>query len=99
MAPKTTTSTEVEIFGATYRVRGEQDRERLQELADIVDRRMHEISRHLPVADSGKIAVLAALNLADELLQCQSQQEGDSSQIMDKVTRLTDELDEALQAP
>lgn len=99
MAAKSTTSLEVEIFGATYRVRGEQDGERLQELAEIVDRRMRDIGGKLPsVADSGKIAVLAALNLADDLLHCQQQQEGERTEIMETVTALTAELSQAIEA-
>lgn len=99
MAAKTTTSIQVEIFGATYRVRGEQDGERLQELADIVDRKMRDIGGQIPsLADTGKIAVLAALNLADDLLQCQQQQEGERTEIMEKVTELTEELEQALEA-
>lgn len=99
MAAKSTTSLQVEIFGATYRVRGEQDGERLQELAEIVDRKMRDIGGQLPsLADSGKIAVLAALNLADDLLHCQQQQEGERTEIKETVTALTEELGQALEA-
>ena len=99
MAAKSITSLQVEIYGATYRVRGEHDGERLQELAEIVDRKMRDIGGQLPsVPDSGKIAVLAALNLADDLLHCQQQQEGERTEIMETVTSLTDELGQALDA-
>ncbi|MEM1176923.1 MAG: cell division protein ZapA [Acidobacteriota bacterium] len=87
---------DVEIFGAVYHVRGEQDREYLLKLAEIVDRKMREIGEHLPVVDTGKIAVLAALNLADEMLQKNQQQEGERVEIMEKVTELTGELEAAL---
>jgi cell division protein ZapA len=96
MAPKSTTSVQVEIFGATYRVRGEQNQERLEKLAAIVDKKMREIGGHMPVVDTGKIAVLAALNLADDLLHCQQQQERERA-IEQKVTELTEELTDALQ--
>jgi cell division protein ZapA len=93
---KGTTSIDVEIFGAVYHVRGEQDPESLRRLAAVVDRKMREISRHVPVVDSGKIAILAALNLADELLQCNNQQEGERVEMMEKVAELTGLLTEAL---
>ncbi|MEM1203857.1 MAG: cell division protein ZapA [Acidobacteriota bacterium] len=96
MALKSTTSVDVEIFGAVYHVRGEQDREYLQGLAEIVDRKMREIGDQVPVVDTGKIAILAALNLADELLQCNQQQEGERGEIMEKVVELTGELTQAL---
>ncbi len=93
---KGTTSIDVEIFGSVYHVRGEQDPEYLQRLAEVVDGKMREISRHVPVVDSGKIAILAALNLADELLQCNNQQQGERVDMMEKVEELTGLLTEAL---
>ena len=91
-----TTSIDVEIFGSVYHVRGEQDPEYLRRLAEVVDGKMRDISRHVPVVDSGKIAILAALNLADELLQCNNQQEGERVEMMEKVEELTGLLTEAL---
>lgn len=95
-ATKGTSSIDVEIFGSVYHVRGEQDSEYLRKLADVVDGKMREISHHLPVVDSGKIAILAALNLADELLQCNNQQQGERVAMMEKVEELTGVLTEAL---
>lgn len=96
MASNSTTSTDVEIFGATYHVRGEHDRDYLQELAAVVDRKMREVGEKVPTVDTGKIAILAALNLADELLQSNHQQEGERVEIMEKVAELTGVLTEAL---
>lgn len=98
MAVKSTTAVDVEIYGSVYHVRGEQGREYLLELAEIVDKKMREIGDHVPVADTGKIAILAALNLADELLQSNHQQEGERAEIMEKVAELTGELSEAIEA-
>ena len=97
MPAKSTTSTEVEIFGATYQLRGEQDPEYLERLARLVDEKMRSIGSQIPVADSGKLAILAALNLADELVQSNNQQEGERGEIMDKVTELTGILSQALE--
>jgi cell division protein ZapA len=94
--PKAATSVDVEIFGEVYHVKGGQDRVYLQRLATLVDRKMREIGRHLPNVDPGRIAILAALNLADELLQCNQQQEGERAEIMEKVAELKGELDAAL---
>ena len=96
MASSSTTSTDVEIFGATYHVRGEHDREYLQQLAEVVDRKMREVGNKVPTVDTGKIAILAALNLADELLQCNHQQEEERVETMEKVAELTGVLTEAL---
>ena len=97
MAARSTTSVDVEIFGSVYHVRGEHDREYLQKLAAIVDGKMREIGEQVPTVDTGKIAILAALNLADELLQCNHQQEGERDELMEKVAALTGELTAALE--
>ncbi len=97
MASKTTTATEVEIFGSVYNVRGEKDPEYLQELARLVDGRMRGIAQQVATVDSAKIAILAALNIADELFQCQRHQEGNRVEVEEKVTELTGELEKALQ--
>lgn len=98
--PREATSVDVEIFGSVYHVRGgAQNREYLQKLASVVDRKMREIGRHLPTVDAGKIAILAALNLADELLQCNQQQEGERAAMIEKVSELAGELKAALDNP
>jgi cell division protein ZapA len=95
MASSSVTSTEVEIFGAVYAVRGE-DREHLQGLARTVDRTMREIAGKVATADPTRIAILAALNLADELSKCQSRTEGEREKITETVANLTGELRRAL---
>jgi cell division protein ZapA len=56
----------VEIFGQDYAVRGGDDPGYVEKLAAFVDDRMKEISRTSGAVDSLRIAVLAALNVADE---------------------------------
>jgi cell division protein ZapA len=90
------TGTEVEIFGAVYNVRGSEDRGYLQGLADLVDRKMREVAEHVNTADTARIAILAALNLADELMQMEKRQEGVRFEIREKVAELTEELTGAL---
>ena len=97
MAKKNIVSTEVEIFGAIYPVRGDKDPESLQELAKLVDDKMREISRQVQTVDTGKIAVLTALNLADELVQCRQRQEGDWGNVQETVTALAEDLGKTLQ--
>jgi cell division protein ZapA len=56
----------VEIFGQTYAVKGGADPAYVEKLAAFVDEQMKEVSRSTGAVDSVRIAVLAALNLADE---------------------------------
>jgi cell division protein ZapA len=89
------TTTEVEIFGEVYHVRGGDENGYLQSLADLVDKKMREVAEHTK-GDASRIAILAALNLAEELFQLQSRQEGERVEIREKVAALTEELTEAL---
>lgn len=90
------TKTAVEIFGSVYQVRGRDDTGYLQSLADLVDRRMREVAQQAGTADTARIAILAALNLADELFRIQRRQEGERVEIREKVAELTEELNKAL---
>lgn len=90
------TTTEVEIFGSVYRVRGHDDTGYLQSLADLVDQKMREVAQQVSTSDASRIAILAALNMADELFRIQKRQEGERVEIREKVAELTEELSRAL---
>ncbi len=91
------TTTQVEIFGEVYSVRGSDESGHLQELAGLVDRRMREVAGRVK-GDTARIAILTALNLADELFQTRSRQEGERVEIREKVVALTEELTQALES-
>jgi cell division protein ZapA len=97
MRTTTTGHTEVRIFGATYHVRGSDDSGYLQGLADLVDGKMRDVAQHVATADTARIAILAALNLADELFQSQKRQEGERVEIKEKAAELAEELTQALE--
>jgi cell division protein ZapA len=56
----------VEIFGQSYSVKAGTDPGYVEDLAAHVDQQMREVSRASGAVDSVRIAVLAALNIADE---------------------------------
>jgi cell division protein ZapA len=58
----------VEIYDQTYHLSG-QDPVHIRELAARVDTKMRAVAAHGRTVDSLRVAVLAALNLADELAQ------------------------------
>jgi cell division protein ZapA len=60
-------STKVEIYDQTYQIGGGLDPDYVEELARNVDAKMREVARATGTVDSVKVAVLAALALADEL--------------------------------
>jgi cell division protein ZapA (FtsZ GTPase activity inhibitor) len=91
--PKTTT---VEIFGASYNLRSDKESEYLQELAETVNQRMAEAAKLSGSGDSGRVAILAALNLADELFQSRERLEEDRGGVQERLAKLTADLEAAL---
>jgi cell division protein ZapA len=59
--------TKVQIFGQTYSIQGDLDAKYVQALAKYVDGKMHAIADATGTIDTQKVAVLAALAIADEL--------------------------------
>jgi len=90
-------STTVEIFGRNYVLVSEGYSQRLQDLAALVDGKMREIEQLTTTVDSLKIAVLAALNLADELNQLKRQLSTATSEWSQREQRLLDLMDRALE--
>ncbi len=65
---------EIEVYGQKHkiRVKGEEDEKYISRLTSYVDEKMREVAVKSKSADLLKIAVLAALNIADECFACQS---------------------------
>ena len=67
---RATTSVSVDIYDQTYHLRA-PDPEYIQKLAATVDAKMRAVSANGNTVDSLRVAVLAALNIADELMRLQ----------------------------
>ena len=57
----------VEIYDQFYNLRGDLDETYVHELAHFVDEKMRSVAETTRTVDSMRVAVLAALNIADEL--------------------------------
>lgn len=88
----------VAIFGETYNVRGEGDPAYLTELARIVDDRMREIAPQVPTGDPTKIAILAALNIADEFSRYRQERESDAGRWKKTTEQLIERLGPHIEA-
>ena len=60
---------QVEIHGQRYRIRSGLDAGYVADLAAYVDEKMQLAARESPAGDTLKVAVLAALNIADEFFR------------------------------
>jgi cell division protein ZapA len=92
----------VEIYDQTYHLRG-VDPAYIEGLARVVDGKMRAVSAHGATVDSLRVAVLAALNIADELTELRARhtellQSLDQAETTTRrrASSLSDMLDEAL---
>ena len=89
-------SVKVTIYGTEYPVRGEADSDYIQEVASYVDGKMKEVAESLSVKSTTKVAILAALNITDELFQLRGSSENDLEDFEDRLTLLADRVREGL---
>ena len=59
----------VRIYGQDYTISGERDEEAIVEIAAYVDEKMREIAKFFSGGPTGSLAVLAAVNITDELFE------------------------------
>ena len=70
----------VDIYDQIYQLRGVNP-EHIERLAEVVDLKMRAVSAHGATVDSLRVAVLAALNLADELVTLRAKYEAVTSSV------------------
>ena len=79
----------VEVCGRRYPIRSDLDDTYVTELARYVDRKLRTTAKHAHGADSLQVAVLAAMNIADEYFRYRNR--GPASP--DDVRRRAEELE------
>ena len=89
-------SIRVEIYNQTYSIRSDGDSEYIMRLADFVDRRMREIASGTLTVDSLKVAILAALHIADELHRLKAVHESADQQLASRSAECAEMLDRLL---
>ncbi|MDA8101107.1 MAG: cell division protein ZapA [Nitrospiraceae bacterium] len=80
---------QVEIFGQKYSLKGgSSDGRYVRELAAFVDGRMKEVQKGTGTADGFRIAILTALNIADELYRIRAQQDSTQKTVSNGIDRI-----------
>jgi cell division protein ZapA len=95
-ATTTSPTIRVEIYNQTYNIRSDGDTEYIIQLAEFVDGRMREISSGTLTVDSLKVAILAALHIADELHRLKNMHEQADSQLAARSAECAEMLDRLL---
>ncbi len=86
----------VQIYDQSYHLSG-QDAEHIRGLAELVDARMRTVAAQGRTVDSLRVAVLAALNLADELSRATEAGGADARLTHARAASLRGLLDEVLE--
>ena len=85
----------VEIFDQAYNLRG-SDPEYILKLAEYVDSKMRAVAEATNTIDTVRLAVLAALNIADEYHLLKRKQDSGATDYQKRAHLLADALDEVL---
>ena len=93
-----TKSLDVEIYGQRYTLRGDADEEYIKRLAACVDEHMREVASGMKTATLSKLAVLAAINIAHQLIQAEARHEKDEADVDRRVLCLMDAIEEQVPA-
>jgi cell division protein ZapA len=88
---------QVEIFGERYTVRSEEDPGHIHRVAQYVDAKFYEIAKRSPSLPSPKMAILASLEIADELLKLEEERGRIEAEVVARIGELVRLLDAELQ--
>jgi cell division protein ZapA len=92
---QTNGSVRVEIFDQAYNLRG-SDADYINRLAEYVDMKIRQVAQQASTVDSTRLAVLAALNIADEFLTIKRKYDSVAGDFTERASHLSGALDEIL---
>lgn len=88
--------TRVNIFGREYTIRGAGSPAYIAEIAHYVDLKMRQMTDNATVASTAKVAIFAALNIADELYQKREENQELEEGYSSELTHLADRVEQVL---
>ncbi len=90
---------QIKILNQTFNIQGVDDEEYLRKLATHVEERMTELQRATNTIDSNRLALLAALHIADDYFQLQNQLQQLDRFVSRKSAEFVKILDQFTQEP
>ena len=88
----------IQIFGKTYNLKSSSGKVETEEVAVYVDSKMRELAKMSSKTPTLDLAVLTALNIAQELIELQKQTDANNREREDKIGRLLVALENELQS-
>ncbi len=86
----------VTIYGQEYPIRGRGDEEYIKKVARFVDDRMLQIEDQTAINSPARLAILAALNIADELFRSQQDKDQLVSELESKAREISENLNQSM---
>ena len=87
----------IQIYGKSYSLKSSSDQVSTEEVAAYVDAKMRELAEVRSKTSPADLAVLAALNIAQELMELQNQTEANDKVQNEKIGRMLEALEEEIQ--
>jgi cell division protein ZapA len=94
-----TKTIEVEVFGHRFSLQGEGDEAYFHELAEYVDTQMRTLAKQTKTSTPTKLAILAAINVTDELFRQRRHRESGETEMERRAQLLVERIDEHLETP
>jgi len=86
----------VNIYGTEYPIKGTTDTEYIRHVAEYVDGKMRDIDQSTSVKSSLKVAILAAINITDELFREREEKRSLAQELEDKISNLSKLINDTL---
>jgi cell division protein ZapA len=87
---------EVDVFGERLSLRGNADENYVQELVQYVEGQMNTIAGNLTTSTPTKVAILAAINIADQLFTQESRRQAGEAEVERRATELLECIDKQI---
>ncbi len=91
-----TKTTDVEIYGQRYTIRGEADDAYIRRLAHFVDDHMRHLAQGMKTATPSKLAVLTAINLAHQLFESEKKRMQGEADVERRMVTLMESIEEQM---
>ena len=87
-------TTDVEIYGQRYQIRGEAEEAYIRRLAGFVDGQMRQLAQGMSTTTPSRLAVLTALNLAHQLFEAEKKRAQGEADVERRMTSLMESIEE-----
>ena len=88
-----TKTIQVEVFGQRLNLQGEGDEAYFHELAGYVDAQMRKLAQQTPTSTPTKLAILAAINITDQLFRQERQRQSGDSELERRAQALVETIE------